>query len=173
MNKLARNLRYDWPLHFILLLTNWLPDNVAFLRLRGTLARPFLGSCGTDLRLGRNITFYNPSNIHIGSRVYIAYGCWFMALDRIQIDDEVIFGPYCIVVTSKHTRINGSFRYGERQHGPIHVNRGCWIASHAVLSAGSTIHEGALISAGAVVNKDIPADTMAGGAPARKIKKLS
>ncbi len=70
-----RLLRYDLPLHFVLRLTNWLPDNVMFIRLRGRLARPFFKSCGTRLGLGRNITFYNPSKIEIGEDVYIGYGC--------------------------------------------------------------------------------------------------
>ncbi|MCO5259133.1 MAG: hypothetical protein M9916_03230 [Crocinitomicaceae bacterium] len=57
MTNLIRLLRYDWPLHFVLLLTNWLPDNVVFLRLRGYLAHFFFLSCGKNLRLGRNLTF--------------------------------------------------------------------------------------------------------------------
>ena len=84
-------LRYEWPLHVVLLLTNWLPDNVIFLRLRGLLASFFLGECGDDLRLGRNVTFYNPSKIRIGSHVYLAYGCLCLAGDQpISIGDEVI-----------------------------------------------------------------------------------
>ncbi len=173
INNLLRNLRYDWPLHFVLFFTNWLPDNVIFLRLRGTLARPFLGSCGANLRLGRCITFYNPSAIHIGKDVYIAYGCWFMGGEQIHIGDEVIFGPYCVVVSSNHTRLNRSFRYGEPQKLPISIGCGCWVASQVTISAGSEIGVGVLIAAGAVVMGEIPPDTMVGGVPARVIKSLT
>lgn len=75
-------LRYDWPLHFILFFTNWLPDNVIFLRLRGFLSRPFFGSCGHSLNIGRD--------------VYIDYGCVFMAIDKISVGDEVMLSPYCV-----------------------------------------------------------------------------
>lgn len=165
-------LRYDWPLHFILLLTNWLPDNVVFLRLRGALARYFLGSCGKNLRLGRNVTFYNPSCIHIGRDVYIAYGCWLLAGGQIRIGNEVMFGPYCVVVSSKHTRFNGSFRYGKPEKLPISIGSGSWVASHVTISAGSVVGNGVLVTAGAVVTGEIHPNMMVGGAPARVIKEI-
>jgi hypothetical protein len=59
-------------LHFVLLVTNWLPDNVVFLRFRGFLAGFFLNGSCKNLRLGRNVTFYNPSKIFISDNVYIA-----------------------------------------------------------------------------------------------------
>lgn len=111
--RVTQLFRYDWPLHLVLFLTNWLPDNVIFLRLRGYLARPFFKECGGDLRLGRNVSFYNPSNIVFGSNIYIAYGCWFSAGDRIEVEDEVLFDPYVCVASSNHTRLGGSYRYGQ------------------------------------------------------------
>lgn len=172
MNKIYRNLRYDWPLHFVLLLTNWFPDNTPFLRLRGGLARLFLGSCGKNLRLGRNISFYNPSVISIGNDVYIANGCWFMGGEIILVGDEVIFGPYCVVVSSAHTRSQRSYRYGEPRQMPIKINRGCWLSAHVTVTGGSTIEDGTLIAAGAIVNGEIPSDVVAGGMPARALKKV-
>ena len=113
------NLRYLWPLHLILLLTNWLPDNVFFLKLRGTLIKPFFGSCGKNLRVGRNVTFYNSKNLFIGSNVYIAIDNWFNASESIDIEDEVMFGPKSVITSSNHTKFKGSFRYGRPQSQPI------------------------------------------------------
>lgn len=172
MHKLYRLLRYDWALHFILLLTNWLPDNVVFLRLRGALARRFLGSCGGNLRLGRNVTFYNPSKIHVGKNVYVAFGCWFGAGDSIFIADEVIFGPFCVIASEDHTRHHESFRYGKMRQAPVKIGRGCWLASQVIVTAGSDIGEGSLIAAGAVVTDAIPPQVVAGGIPARVLKEL-
>lgn len=111
MNKLQRLIRHDWPVHFFLLLTNWLPDNTVFLRLRGLLISPFLGACGRNLRLGRNVTLYNPSRIYFGNDVYAAFGCWFMAGGNIRVEDEVLLGPYCVIASSTHSRASGSFRF--------------------------------------------------------------
>lgn len=170
MTKLKRLLRYDWPLHFSLLLTNWLPDNVTFLRLRGWLASWFLGSCGKNLRLGRNITFYNPSRISIGSDVYIAYGCWFMAGEQISISDGVIFGPYCVIVSSNHSRSEQSFRYGTPVIEPIQIECGAWVAAHVTVTAGATVGRGTLIAANSVVRGEIPDNVLAAGQPARIVK---
>lgn len=164
-------LRYDWPLHFVLLLTNWLPDNVIFLRLRGFWATPFLGKCGVDLRLGRNISFYNPSKIEIGAHVYLAYGCVFLAgAQPIILGDEVILGPYCVLASDNHTRQENSFRYGIPESAPVIVGRGVWLGAHVVVTAGSKIQSGALIAAGAVVTENIPDNALAGGVPAHVIK---
>lgn len=172
MKKLFRLLRYDWPLHFVLLLTNWLPDNIPFLQLRGALARPFFGSCGCNLRLGRNLCFYNPSVIKLGRDVYVAYGSWFMGGEEICIGDEVLIGPYCVVASSNHTRSEGSFRYGKSDQVSIDIHPGCWLASHVTVTAGSTIGKGALIAAGSVVTGVIPADVIAGGTPAHTLREL-
>lgn len=171
MKKLFRLLRYDWPLHFVLLLTNWLPDNVPVLRLRGALARPFFESCGPNLRLGRNLCFYNPSVIEIGRDVYVAYGSWFMGGDKISIGDEVLVGPYCVVVSSNHTRLNRSFRHGKAERAPIQIGAGSWLASHVTVTAGSVIGRGTLIAAGSVVNGIIPVDVIAGGTPAHTLQR--
>lgn len=167
MKNLHRLLRYDWPLHFVLFFTNWLPDNVISLRLRGALASLFFKSCGANLRLGRNLTFYNASNITVGSDVYIAYGCWFVASGGITIADGVLFGPYCVVSSSNHTRENLSFRSGAPQLQPVVIDSGSWIAAHVTLTAGCKIGAGSLIAAGAVVSGNIPPNSKAGGVPAR------
>ncbi|PKO09639.1 MAG: acyltransferase [Chloroflexi bacterium HGW-Chloroflexi-2] len=172
MKKIFRLLRYDWPLHFVLLFTNWLPDNVVFLRLRGWLASHFLGACGKDLRIGRNVTFYNPSRVYFGKNIYIAYGCWFNADSEIKLENEVQVGPYCVIVSSDH-RISGySFRYSEPSRLPIHIGVGSWLGSHVVVTAGTIIGSGSAIAASAVVVDDVPEKVLAGGIPAKVIKKL-
>jgi len=171
MKKLWHYLRYDWPLHFMLLFTNWLPDNVFFLRVRGALIRPFFGKCGHDLRIGRNVQFYNPELIDLGDHVYIAYGCSIMANDLIRIANEVMLSPYCVVISGNHSSQNGSYRYGPAIVAPILIEKGSWIASHVVVTAGCTIGENSLIAANAVVTQNIPANVIAGGIPARIINQ--
>ncbi len=169
---MVRLLRYDWPLHFVLWLTNPLPDNVFFIRLRGRLARPFFKSCGKELGIGRNVTFYNPSQMEIGDYVYIAYGCWFSCTGGIKIEDEVLFGPYVLVVTSNHTMLKGSYRFGQPVTGPIQIGKGAWIGGHAVITAGVTIGKGAVVAANSVANKDVAAGMIVGGVPIKELKQI-
>lgn len=172
VKNLLRNIRYDWPLHFIVLFTNWLPDNVPFLRLRGTLARPFFGSCGANLRMGRNVSFYNPSCIHIGRDTYIAYGCWFVAGGTIRIGNEVMLGPYVVVSGGNHGRRNGSFRYGPIEYLPVSIDDGTWIGSHVTILGGASLGKGCLVGSNACVTRgNIPDNSFVAGVPAA-IKKV-
>lgn len=172
MSRFFRLLRYDWPLHFVLLFTNWLPDNVALMRLRGWLAHFFLGSCGKDLRLGRDIVFYNPSQIKIGKHVYIAYGNWFSASALITISDEVIIGPKNVFASGNHTKENNSFRYGIPHNKDIMIGKGSWVGANCTITAGVIIGNGSLIGANTVVTKEVPNSVMFAGNPGRVIKEI-
>lgn len=172
MNKIFRLLRYDLPMHFVLLATNWLPDSTIFLRIRGFLAHFFIRSCGRNLRIGRNIVLYNPKQIFIGSNVYIAYGSWFTGLEKIIIGNEVMFGPYCIVVAGNHVKSNGSFRFGQTIDKPIHIGDGTWIGSHVTITAGADVGSGCQIGANSVVLAGLyPSNSMIAGNPALILKE--
>lgn len=173
MKKIWHYLRFDWPIHFLIFFTNWLPDNVIFLRLRGMLLRPFFGSCGKDLRVGRNCVFYNPRLINLGSHIYIAFGGLIMATTNVVVEDEVMFGPYCVVSTGNHTSVNGSFRFGSPIFSPIAIGKGSWVGSHVVITPGCEVGKNSLIAAGAVVTENIPSNVIAGGVPAKIIKHLT
>ena len=168
---MSLNTRYLWPLHFSLLITNWLPDNVIFLRFRGWLASCFIGGCGKNLRIGRNTTFYSPHNLFIGDDVYIAYGTWVGASEKIIIEDEVMIGPYCVITASNHSKENGSFRYGKPINvQPIKVGRGSWIGSHCCILSGGSTGSGVLIAANSTLVTNAESNFMYAGSPAKKIK---
>lgn len=167
MKRLIHYLRYDWPLHLIMLLTNLLPNNVIFFRLRGFLARPFFGSCGPNLRLGRNITFYNASSIKLGSYVYAAIGCVFLAEGAIIVGDEVLFGPYVVLSAANHTKVHDSYRFGPVETPPIRIGSGTWIGAHTTILGGANIGKGCVIGSNAAVTQGtIPDNTFAAGVPA-------
>jgi acetyltransferase-like isoleucine patch superfamily enzyme len=56
--------------------------------------------------------------------------------------------------------------------GSIHIKRGAWIGAQATILQGVTIGENAVVAAGAVVTKDVPANTVVGGIPAKIIKTI-
>ena len=61
----------------------------------------FLVRVGRNLSLGRNITFYNSSSIHLGENVYIALGCVFLALGEMIVEDEVHIWTLCCSFSRK------------------------------------------------------------------------
>ena len=170
MKRFYTLIRYDWPLHFVLLFTNWLPDNIVFFRLRGFLCSLFLGKCGKDLRIGRNNIFYNPSRIQFGNHIYIAHNNWFCASGTITIDDEVLFGPNNTIVAAGHTLMAGSYRYGAQPALPIHVGKGSWITSQCVITGNTTIGTAVVVAANSVASGNLDDNSTYGGSPAKKIK---
>lgn len=170
LKKLSRNIRYDLPLHFVLLLTNWLPNNTIFLVLRGFLASFFFRKCGKNLRLGRHVNFYNPSQIVLGNDVYIAYYSLLIALRTIELEDEILLGPFNVLVTGQHEKENGSYRWGKSKHAPIRIGRGSWLGSHVTVVGGVSIGKGSLVGANSVVTKNVEDDSVIGGVPARTLK---
>ena len=78
-----------------------------------------------------------------------------------------------MVVTSIHSRLDGSFRYGVPAKQSIFIERGGWVGSRVTITAGSTIGNGALIASGAVIRGEISSNVLAGGMPARVIKDIN
>jgi acetyltransferase-like isoleucine patch superfamily enzyme len=93
----------------------------------------------------------------------------------ITVEDNVSFGHNVCVLTGTH---DVSLRGKDRQDGwpgkgrDIVIRRGAWIASNATILGPCDVGEHAVVAAGAVVIRDVPANTMVGGVPARVIKSL-
>lgn len=172
MNKWYKLLRYTWPLHFVLRFTNWLPDNVVFIRLRGRMASPFFKKCGKGLGLGRNVCFYDPSLLEIGGDVYIAYGCWFNG--NIVVEDEVLFGPYCVLASDNHTKGDQlSFRFGGNRPGTIRVSYGSWLGAHCLMVGNSCLGRGSVLAANSTLTTKTEDSVIYAGNPAKKIKEIT
>ncbi|MHC1731083.1 MAG: hypothetical protein AB9888_03460 [Bacteroidales bacterium] len=168
MHKLLRLFRYDWPMHFVLLFTNWLPDNVVFIRLRGKMIKPFFKKCGQNLGVARNVTFYNPSKIEIGDYVYVGYGCWLGG--EITIENEAMLGPYCVLAPTNHQLKNGSYRFGENTKGKILIKNGSWMGAHSIIIGNSTLGSGSVLAANSLLNCHSEDHSIYGGSPANKLK---
>jgi maltose O-acetyltransferase len=165
-----RVLQYLW-FHFITVATGWLPDLRPVLWLRGFLLRPSFKSCGANLQVARHVAINFTNRLEIGSDVFIATGCWLHAWGGIVLEDEVQLGPYSVLVTGDHTPIDGTYRFGPSKLAPIRICQGSWVAAHATVTKGVVIGRGALLAANSVATHDIPPFAMAGGVPARVIRK--
>ena len=109
-------------------------------------------------------------NITIGDRVFINAGCKFQDQGGITIDDGALIGHGVVLATLNH-----DFAPEKRQQlhpAPIHIGKNVWIGANATVTSGVSIGDNAVIAAGAVVNRDIPANVIAGGVPAKVIREL-
>ncbi len=110
-------------------------------------------------------------NIHVGENVFINAGCHFQDQGGIFIGDGSLIG-HCVVMAT----LNHGFEPERRQalsHAPIRLGKGVWIGAHATILQGVTIGDNAVVAAGAVVSKDVEANTVVGGVPARFIKYIT
>lgn len=106
--------------------------------------------------------------VSIGSNVVIMPGCLMMAAGGITIDDGAMIAANVQLISNNHDLY-------ERQVitcKPIHIGKKAWIGAGATILPGVTVGDNAVVGAASVVTKDVPADTIVAGNPARIIKRI-
>ncbi|MES3016798.1 MAG: sugar O-acetyltransferase [Bacteroidota bacterium] len=109
-------------------------------------------------------------HLSIGKNVFINFNCTFLTLGGIIIEDDVLIGPDVKILSEGHP-----LAPGERQSlvpGKVHIKQNAWIGAGATILAGITIGENAVVAAGSVVTKDVAANTVVAGIPAKIIKSI-
>lgn len=111
-------------------------------------------------------------SIEIGNNVGINHYCYIGVRGKISIGDNVIFGPRVSVFSENHNYLmqDVPIKYQGEKRQNTTIGSDVWLGANSVILAGVTIGDGAIIAAGAVVNKDIPPLAIVGGVPAKIIK---
>lgn len=110
-------------------------------------------------------------NITVGKNVFINACCHFQDQGGITLGDNCLVGHNVVFATLNH-----DFAPEERQSmlpAPIVVGRNVWIGSNSTILQGVTIGDNSIIAAGSVVTKDVPANAIVAGVPARFIRSIS
>ena len=110
-------------------------------------------------------------NIHSGENVYFNVNCVILDSAKVMIGNNVFFGPNVQLYTATHPTDAVARRKIEFAK-PVIIGNDCWIGGNTVICPGVTIGDGCTIGAGSVVTKDIPANSLAVGNPAKVIRKL-
>jgi len=100
--------------------------------------------------------------LKLGFKVDIGAFTYINAKNNVTIEDEVQIGSHCAIYSDSTI---------DNKSGPVMLKRNCRVGSHSVVMPGVTIGENAVIGAHSFVNKDVPPDSVAVGAPVRIIKK--
>ncbi len=109
-------------------------------------------------------------NIRIGRNVFVNAGCHFQDQGGITLGDGCLIGHNVVFATLNHDF--DPARRAAMTAAPIVLGRNVWVGSNATILQGVSIGDGAVVAAGAVVTKDVPANTVAGGVPARPLRRI-
>lgn len=107
-------------------------------------------------------------NIRVGQGVFINHGCEFMDRGGITLEDKVLIGPKVNLVTINHPVSPIARR--STFCAPILIKKNAWIGAGASVMPGVTIGENSIVAANAVVTKDVAANAIVGGIPAKLIR---
>lgn len=94
-------------------------------------------------------------------------GCYIQAGNGINLGDNVLIGPGVGIVSANHAK--GDLNAWEKDR-PITIGNNVWIGMNAVILSGVSIGDHAVIGAGSVVHDDIPAHSLAVGNPCRVVR---
>jgi len=140
--------------------------------LRRRLLEELLGSIGERTELRPPLYVDYGSNIRMGARCFANYGLVALDVATITIGDDVQIGPNVQLLTPTHPVEPGPRRDKWEAAQPINVGDNVWLGGGAIVLPGVTIGENTVVGAGAVVTRDLPANVVAVGNPARVIGRI-
>ena len=143
------------------------------LERKGELLRRLFGSMGSHIWMEAPIHFAYGCNTHLGSHVYANFNLTVVDDGECRIGNYVMFGPNVTISTTGHP-VHPSYRdVGAQFSLPVVIEDHVWIGSNVVIMPGVTIGENSVIGAGSVVTRDIPANSVAFGAPCRVVRAIT
>ncbi len=121
------------------------------------------------------ITAPAPARVRIGAGTFLNLGVMVAALELVEIGEHCMLANGCLVTDANH-RFDDFERpvpwQGFTSKGPTRIGDNVWCGAHVVVTSGVTIGERCVIGANSVVTDDIPAFSVAAGAPARVLRSV-
>ncbi len=132
------------------------------------------GNRGNNVWIGDKCEFGNPKNIFLDDDVYIGEKTCIYAQGTVHIHKGSVLAD-CIDIRTANHYYDGEdlnmLPFDEKVIvKPVVIKENVWIGSHCLILPGVEIGEGAVVGAGSVVTKNVPALAVVGGAPAKVIK---
>jgi maltose O-acetyltransferase len=136
--------------------------------LRAALLREMFGSVGENAVIRPPFHCDYGVHIHAGRNLFVNFGCVFLDCAEISLGDDVQIGPAVQIYTPTHPLDPEVRRSGLEGARPVRVGSNVWNGGAAVILPGVTIGDDAVIGAGSVVTRDVPAGAIVVGNPARE-----
>ena len=139
---------------------------------RQTILQQLLGHIGQNSIIEPPFYCSYGQNIHIGDFVYLNYLCTILDNNEVHIGHHVMIGPVVQIYTAAHHLQAKARNQGWEVAKPIVIEDNVWLGGNAVLLPGVKIGRNAVVGAGAVVTRSVPANTVVAGNPAGVIREI-
>jgi acetyltransferase-like isoleucine patch superfamily enzyme len=115
-------------------------------------------------------TTFERGRLIIGDRAFINYGVDIAATGLVAIGADCLIGTHVSIIDNDFHGVVDRQRVPASK--PVIIGDNVWIGNRAIILPGVTIGEGAVVGAGSVVTRDVPARTVVAGNPARVVREL-
>lgn len=112
-------------------------------------------------------------HIKLGNHVYANFNLTIADDTYVTIGDHTMIGPNVTLSSAAHPILPELRQHGYQYNLPIHIGNNCWLGAGVIILPGITIGDNSVIGAGAVVTRDIPANVVAMGVPARVARSIT
>jgi acetyltransferase-like isoleucine patch superfamily enzyme len=129
----------------------------------------------TGREVDASVTLFPPfysefgKNLTLGKDVFINLGCTFQDTGGITIGDGTLIGHGSTLTTLNHSV--DPDRRADMTPAPIVIGRKVWLGASVTVVPGVSIGDGSIVGAGAVVTRDVPANAIVAGIPAKLIRE--
>jgi maltose O-acetyltransferase len=139
---------------------------------RRALLTELLGAFGEDSHIQPPFRCDYGYQTFIGARTFANFGLVCLDVATVTIGDDVNIGPNVQLLTPTHPVAAGPRREKWEAALPITIGNNVWLGGGVIVLPGVTIGENTVVGAGSVVTRDLPANVVAVGNPARVIRKV-
>ena len=109
----------------------------------------------------------------VGARTFANFGLTILDVAGVRIGEDVQIGPHVQLLTATHPLDPDPRRAKWESAEPIVIEDNVWLGGGAIVCPGVTVGENTVVGAGSVVTKDLPANVVAVGSPARVARSLT
>ena len=150
------------------------------------------GSCRDDVELWDNVTLYgilssqSHGKIIMGDNTRLGRGSIIRSVDKVVIGSYTAIADNVVITDNGNHPIDPVFRrkmkldsldgdmrmWKHSEHAPVIIGENVWVGENSRIQRGVTIGDNAIVAAGAIVTKDVPANSIVAGIPAKVIKMI-